>query len=122
MRINCRFQSTGEASPASNPLIYKRSADLDVAAPRGWLRYLAALPDPRRNRTKRHLVGDILTIAIGAVICGADGWVQAAQFGRCKLQWFQTFPALPHGIPSYDTFGRVLARLDPTALERGFLK
>jgi len=95
---------------------------MDVAAPHGLLDYFAALPDPRMNRTKRHLLGDILTIAICAVICGADGWVQVAQFGRCKLKWFQTFLALPYGIPSHDTFGRVFARLDPTALEQCFLK
>jgi predicted transposase YbfD/YdcC len=95
---------------------------MDSLAPRGLLRYFAELPDPRMNRTKRHLLGDILTITICAVICGAEGWVQVAQFGRCKLKWFKTFLALPNGIPSHDTFGRVFARLDPAAFEACFLK
>ena len=33
----------------------------------------------------------------------------------------ETFLDLPHGIPSHDTFGRVIGALDPQALEAGFL-
>lgn len=95
---------------------------MDTRAPRGLLRYFAELPDPRMNRTKLHLLGDILTITICAVICGAEGWVQVAQFGRCKRKWFETFLALPNGIASHDTFGRVFAMLDPTAFEACFLR
>ena len=73
------------------------------------------------DRTKKHLLSDILTIAICAVICGADGWVQVAQFGRAKLKWFKTFLPLPGGIPSHDTFGRVFALLEPEAFEQCFL-
>ena len=95
---------------------------METSAPRGLLRYFDELPDPRMNRTKRHLLGDILAITICAVICGADGWVQVAEFGRCKRKWFRTFLALPSDIPSHDTFGRVFARLDPTAFEACFLR
>jgi predicted transposase YbfD/YdcC len=62
----------------------------------------------------------MLVIASCAVICGADGWVQLALFGRSKLQWFSSFLELPSGTPSHDTFGRVFARLDPDALEARF--
>jgi predicted transposase YbfD/YdcC len=95
---------------------------MDVEAPRGLLRYFAELPDPRMDRTKRHLLGDIITIAICAVICGADGWVQVARFGRCKRKWFKTFLELPNGIASHDTFGRVFAKLPPAAFEQCFLQ
>jgi predicted transposase YbfD/YdcC len=74
------------------------------------------------NRTKRHSLPDILAIAICAVICGADGWVQVQQFGDCKKKWFKTFLDLPNGIPSHDTFGRVFAALDPVAFEECFMK
>jgi predicted transposase YbfD/YdcC len=95
---------------------------MDVDAPGGLLRYFGELKDPRVNRTKRHLLADILAIAICAVICGADGWVQIAQFGRCKRKWLETFVELPHGIPSHDTFGRVFAKLDPAGFEACFMK
>jgi H+/Cl- antiporter ClcA len=67
---------------------------MDVDAPGGFLRFFGELADPRVNRTKRHLLQDILTIAICAVICGADGWVQIALFGRSKRKWFKTFLVL----------------------------
>jgi predicted transposase YbfD/YdcC len=95
---------------------------MDVDAPRGLLRAFAQLKDPRMDRTKKHSLTDILTIAICAVICGADGWVQVAHFGRCKEKWFRTFGDLPNGIASHDTFGRVFALLDPHAFEECFMK
>ena len=52
------------------------------------LRWFAEWPDPRMNRTRRHRLGDVLALALCAVICGADGWVPVADFGRCKRQWF----------------------------------
>ena len=95
---------------------------MDVDAPGGLLRHFGQLKDPRMNRTKKHSLTDILTIAICAVICGADGWVQVAKFGRCKLKWFKTFLDLPNGIPSHDTFGRVFAALAPAAFEECFIR
>jgi predicted transposase YbfD/YdcC len=94
---------------------------MDVNAPRGLLRAFETLEDPRMNRTKKHQLSDIVMIAICAIICGADGWTQIVKFGRAKLEWFKTFLALPNGIPSHDTFGRVFAALNPDAFERCFV-
>lgn len=76
--------------------------------------------DPRVERGKLHQLLDIITIAICAVICGADDWVEVEEFGNVRLDWFQTFLTLPNGIPSHDTFGDVFARLDPDEFSRGF--
>jgi predicted transposase YbfD/YdcC len=70
------------------------------------------LTDPRVERTKEHLLLDMISIALCAAICGADSWVDVEKFGHAKQDWFRRFLALPKGIPSHDTFGRVFARLD----------
>lgn len=83
--------------------------------------HFAAVEDPRIERTKRHLLSDVLTIALCAVLCGADDFVEIALFGRIKHAWLKERLPLAGGIPSHDTFTRVFARLDPDAFQKAFL-
>lgn len=94
---------------------------MDNSHPGGIGAHFAMLDDPRIERTKRHQLLDIVTIALCGIICGAESWVEIEHFGRAKQDWFARFLDLPHGIPSHDTFGRVFARLDPTQFEACFL-
>lgn len=80
--------------------------------------YFDDVPDPRVNRTKRHLLKDILVIAILCTIAGGDGWEDMENYGISKQQWLQKFLDLPNGIPSDDTFRRVFEKLDPKVLEQ----
>jgi predicted transposase YbfD/YdcC len=80
------------------------------------------LPDPRINRRKLHKLEDIVTIAILAVLSGADHWTEIEDYGRSKRPWLETFLELPNGIPSHDTFGRVFALLDPSAFRESFAR
>ena len=83
--------------------------------------HFTQMEDPRIERTKRHQLIDIVTIAICAVICGADTWVDIESYGRAKSEWLKQFLELPNGIPSHDTFARVFSQLKPEQFQECFL-
>ncbi len=82
--------------------------------------HFADLPDPRREQGRIHRLDEILFIATCAVLCGADNWVQIADYAHSKIDWLKTFLTLPGGIPSHDTFRRVFCLIDPLAFQECF--
>lgn len=81
---------------------------------------LKDVADPRSGNRKQYDLTEMLVVAICAILCGAQGVSEIAQWGRAKLSWLRKFIALAHGIPSHDTFGRVLRFLEPGAFEQSF--
>ncbi len=77
------------------------------------IKHFADGEDPRAERAKKHELGDIIAIAVRAVIRGADNWDDIQTFGNAKIDRFKGFLELPTGIPSRDAFGRVFAMLAP---------
>ena len=82
--------------------------------------HFSKVNDPRMDRTKHHKLIDMIAIAICAIICGAEGWVDIELFGNSKIHWLATFLELPNGIPSHDTFGRVFSLLDAQQFQLAF--
>ena len=89
---------------------------------RGMFAHFETLVDPRVERTRRHELNDIVALAVLAVISGADGFTDMHTFAETKLPWLKTFLNLHNGVPSHDTFGRVLAALDPDEFEQSLLQ
>ena len=79
------------------------------------------LNDPRVERTRKHPLINILFIAVCGVLSGADSFAAIHEFGLDRRAWFARYLDLVNGIPSDDTFARVLARLEPGAFERCLL-
>lgn len=88
--------------------------DASVAAP--VLRLAGIVTDPRRHN-RLHPLPEMIVMALVAILCGADGWDDVADFCQVRRDWFKELLSLPRGVPSHDTFGRVFARLDPLQLE-----
>ena len=82
----------------------------------------AELEDPRTGNAQRHELDEIVMIALLAMLCGAEGCVDMALFGRSKEPLLRRFLELPGGIPSHDTFSRIFRLLDPVAFEACFAR
>lgn len=80
------------------------------------------MPDPRVVGRCDHKLLDIVVISICAVLCGAEGWEEIAQFGTTKVAWLRQFLDLPNGIPSHDTFRRVFMVLDAEVFQARFMR
>ncbi len=83
--------------------------------------HFRGLNDPRVERTRKHPLINILFIAVCGVLSGANSFAAIEEFGLDRRAWFARFLDLANGIPSDDTFARVLARLDPGAFEKCLL-
>ena len=80
---------------------------------------LKAVPDPRRQcQNLRHPLADVLALGFCGVLCGCDDFVEIEEFARSKVDFFRRFLALPHGVPSHDTFRRVFQAVQPQALQQ----
>jgi len=93
-----------------------QEADLE-----GLLKSFQDLPDPRSERNQEHALLSIVAIAICGAICGADNWVEIEAYGKAKIHWLSSWLALPNGIPSHDTFGRVFRFVNPQAFQERFM-
>jgi predicted transposase YbfD/YdcC len=74
------------------------------------------LTDPRRRPPVYPLI-NIVTIAICAVICGADDFVAIERFGKTRRKWLARFLDLKDGIPSHDRFNAIFAAINPAEFE-----
>jgi len=91
-------------------------------SPVALLEHFASVPDPRIERHRWHKLSDILVIAVCAVLSGAESYPAIEDFGFEREGWLRQFLELPAGIPSHDTFNRVLRLLDPVELQSCFLR
>ena len=93
-----------------------------TTSPTAWIEtHFGELKDPRAAHSIEHKLIDILIITICATICGANDWEAIAEYGQTKQDWLKTWLELPNGIPSPDTFNRVLGRINPTELQKCFM-
>ena len=83
--------------------------------------YLEMIPDPRTVRLDHKFV-DVVAIVLLSKVCGAEGWEDMYEFGLSRKDWLYTFLELPAGIPSPDTFRRIISNVDPGAFLEAFLE
>ncbi len=87
---------------------------------RSLIDHFADLPDPRTTINRKHLLLDVIVIAICAIIANADGPVAIEEWAKAHEAWLKKYLRLPSGIPSHDTIGRVLGVLQPRSFQECF--
>jgi len=84
--------------------------------------YFSIIEDPRIDRKKQYKLIDIIVIAVLGAICGAESWVEIADFGKVREDWLNQILELSNGIPSHDTFGRVFSMISSVEFQRSFME
>lgn len=82
---------------------------------------LRTLPDPRRRQGVRYPLTSVVTIALMAMVCGADNAEEMEHWGELNAEWLAGVMELPHGTPKQDVFLAVFGALDPAAFHGAFL-
>jgi predicted transposase YbfD/YdcC len=83
--------------------------------------YFQAVDDPRVVPRCTHSLHTILFVAVAATVAGADGPEDMAKFAKRKAEWLKQFIDFSGGVPSHDTFGRVLGAIQPKQFQDAFL-
>lgn len=78
----------------------------------------AGLADPRTGPAQRHDLREMILMALCAVLCGADNWVDVAEWAEDNESWLRRYLVLEYGTPSHDTFSRVFRILDAKMFEQ----
>jgi predicted transposase YbfD/YdcC len=94
---------------------------MPASDPAAFQEHFKDLDDPRVGRTRKHPLINVVFIAVCGILSGANSFAAIEEFGLGRRTWFARFLDLTNGIPSDDTFARVLARLDPGAFEKCLL-
>lgn len=85
-----------------------------------FIEYCKIVEDYRQEGKVRHLLKDILFIAVAATIGNADSWPQVESFAEDHKEWLKKYCELPYGIPSHDTYERVFDRIEPEQFAKAF--
>jgi predicted transposase YbfD/YdcC len=87
-----------------------------------FLEHFRNVPDPRQDRKVRFPLDELFLLVLCAVISGADGWVEVAEWGKKKLDFLRQFLPYTYGTPSHDQLGRLFSALDAKAFQQCFIE
>ena len=84
--------------------------------------HFGKLEDPRIERTKLYPLVEILFVVLCGSVCGAESWRDFVIFGKEKLDFLREHYTFSNGIPSKNTFARVLSTLGTEAFKVQFVE
>jgi predicted transposase YbfD/YdcC len=78
----------------------------------------SVIEDPRTGGNKKHHFGEILFMAVSAMLCGMNGFAQIEEFRRLETDWLRKWIVLPNGLPRAQTFSNIFGIIDPELFNR----
>jgi predicted transposase YbfD/YdcC len=81
-------------------------------------RFFQTIEDARLQGMVCYPLHEILMVAFLAVMAGAGTIYDIALFGAANARWLEENFGIVHGIPSHDTFRRVLSLVHPAQLQK----
>ena len=85
------------------------------------LDHISVIQDPRQDWKISHSLSDILFLSIVAIISGAEGWEDIADFGHDQIDWLRKYGEFKNGTPSHHTIARIFASMNPKQFQRCFI-
>ena len=86
------------------------------------IEFFSIIEDPRLERHKKYPLINVLVFTFVAILSDQSSWYQIEEFCLCQLDWFSQFLDISSGVPSHDTFRRVLSIVDTTQLETSIIE
>ena len=86
------------------------------------LEFFSAVADPRIERSKQYPLINVLVFTFVSILSDQTSWYQIEEFCETNIDWFAEFLDISSGVPSHDTFRRVLSLIDTGQLENAIIQ
>lgn len=80
------------------------------------------ITDSRIERKKLYPLTEILLVAFATILGGGETYTDMEDFGNAKLETLKELSDFKNGIPSEDTFARVLELINPKEFQKVFME
>lgn len=75
--------------------------------------HFVVIEDPRTGGNKKHHFGEMIFLAVSALVCGVQSFSGIIEFGQIHQKWLKKWVSLPNGIPVTQTMINLFSLLDP---------
>lgn len=93
-----------------------------IISPLSLIKFFSVVEDPRIERSKQYPLVNILVFTFVAILSDQTSWYQIVDFCLCNLDWFAEFLDVSSGVPSHDTFRRVISLIEPKKMEEAIIQ
>ena len=84
---------------------------------RQLLKFSNDIVDQRNAKGQLYTLPELLLVIMSGLLAGSQNAEDIAYFGLAHQDWLRTFSAYKHGMPAHDAILRILAALNPAAVE-----